>query len=175
MNLEELGHKYGTDKDSSYHNYLPIYEELFTDRDKILALLEIGTCTGASLRMWRDYFPKALILGIDNDETREFRENRIATLTLNQGDATSLTQLGEINSFDIVIDDGSHYYQDQLTSALALLPSLNKGGIYVIEDVQTSHLDKLMRALSQYNPTKMHSHSRGLTMHDDNNLIVIRK
>lgn len=41
-------------------------------------------------------------------------------------------------NFDIVLDDGGHTYQQQLTSFQALWPSVASGGLYVIEDLQVS-------------------------------------
>ena len=41
--------------------------------------------------------------------------------------------------FDIIIDDGGHYMQQQLLSLIYLFPRLREGGIYIIEDVHTSY------------------------------------
>ena len=63
-NLTELGLKYGTDK--SENGYTKIYENFLSDkRDAKNNILEIGVWRGASLRMWSEYFPNSLILGMD--------------------------------------------------------------------------------------------------------------
>jgi len=67
--LSQLSEKYGCDKVSSiFHDYTPFYDELLKYR-QVNRVLEIGIGTmnamkhlktyepGASLRMWRDYFP----------------------------------------------------------------------------------------------------------------------
>ncbi len=59
-----------------------------------------------------------------------------------QGDQSSTADLSRLcaaeGPFDIVIDDGSHQSRHQLISFLHLFPYLKDGGLYVIEDVQTS-------------------------------------
>jgi hypothetical protein len=66
LTLDELGLKYGTDKASLHHNYLNFYEGFVAPlRDQPLTLLEIGVFQGASLRMWREYFPYAKVVGVD--------------------------------------------------------------------------------------------------------------
>jgi RHS repeat-associated protein len=68
MTLDEIGLKFGTDKSSIYHNYLSFYERFFERyRDEPIKLLEIGVAGGASLAMWNEYFPQALIVGADID------------------------------------------------------------------------------------------------------------
>ena len=70
--LSKLAAKYGTDK-FGYHHYTPVYDRLLRSyRDKTIRVLEIGVGGygdadrgGQSLAMWRDYFPKASIVGID--------------------------------------------------------------------------------------------------------------
>jgi hypothetical protein len=44
----------------------------------------------------------------------------------------------EFGPFDIVIDDGSHVPKHVVTSFGALFPQVKDGGLYVIEDVQTT-------------------------------------
>jgi len=38
--------------------------------------------------------------------------------------------------FDIVIDDGSHRFEDQMTTFAWLWSSVKRGGVYVVEDIQ---------------------------------------
>lgn len=132
--LAALAEKYGTDKLA--HAYLPHYEARFTPlRESPVVLLEIGVMEGASLKMWRDYFPFGRIYGIDAVEACVFTEERIKVFHGRQEEekflATVLTQTGP---FDIVVDDGSHHAQDHLVSFHFLWPHMNNGGWYAIED-----------------------------------------
>ena len=46
--------------------FLEIYENYFKDyKDSEIKILEIGIDKGASLRLWREYFSKATICGLD--------------------------------------------------------------------------------------------------------------
>ena len=48
------------------HKYIENYDSIFRDfRYKIISVMEIGVQEGYSLRMWRDYFARARIIGID--------------------------------------------------------------------------------------------------------------
>jgi len=56
-----------------------------------------------------------------------------------QDDAAFLTRMSaEHGPFDIVIDDGSHVPAQVIASFDVLFPLLADGGLYVIEDVQTT-------------------------------------
>jgi hypothetical protein len=44
-------------------------------------------------------------------------------------------------TFDVIIDDGGHSMNQQITSFTNLLPKVKSGGIYVIEDLLTSYMD----------------------------------
>ena len=135
--LEKLGIKYGTDKIGKHH-YLPVYYEMFKDRrNEVKKVLEIGVGEGAGLRMFQDFFPNAQIYGLDNELKRCIVEDRITVIYGKQEEAEDLA--GAIYIFgsdiDLVVDDGSHKPKDQVSTALTLVPLLDKGTIYIIEDV----------------------------------------
>lgn len=122
-----------TDKGSS-HSYIEVYEDLLRDK-KIGVILEIGVFKGYSLAMWQEFFPLALVLGLDLNLTWL----EVPNLKVVQGDATNAEfvreKFGHLR-FDLVIDDGSHLVEDQLKSFNVFRSLMNQGGIYVIEDVQ---------------------------------------
>lgn len=141
-----LAFKYGTDKAGSY---TALYDTLLRDRrDKVKNVLEIGIGSreamrhvpgyepGASLRMWRDYFPNAHIFGIDNDPAVMFHDLGITTVECSQHSAAGLKAVTKLfgSSFDLIVDDGDHTVEGQLISANTLVPFLAPGGLYVIED-----------------------------------------
>ena len=150
--LCKLAEQYGCDKVSSiFHDYTPFYDELLKYR-QVNRVLEIGIGTmnamkhlktyqpGASLRMWRDYFPSAEIWGLDNDASVMFEEDRIHTHLCDQSSSECLldiaTMLGYQGKFDFILDDGSHQLEHQALTANTLIPRLlSPTGVYVIEDV----------------------------------------
>ena len=62
--LIEIGKKYPSSKNVT--GFLEIYENYFKElKEKKINILEIGVENGDSLRIWRDYFRKANICGLD--------------------------------------------------------------------------------------------------------------
>jgi hypothetical protein len=146
-NLKALALLYGTDKWGG-HWYAQHYEQhFFPLRGKRLNILEIGIggsedpeAGGASLRMWRTYFPYSRIYGIDIFDKHVHDERRIRTFRGSQTDESFLNEVvREIGNIHIIIDDGSHYNQHVLHTFAFLFRKLHQGGIYVIEDTQTSY------------------------------------
>ena len=119
------------------HEYTPIYNSFFEPhREDMARVLEIGVNTGASLLMWQEYFPNAVIYGIDNKKECLFSGRRIETLLCDQSDKEALIDVGqEYGPFDVIIDDGSHLPQHQIISMQVLLPYLSGPKYYIIEDI----------------------------------------
>ena len=161
--LHELGLKYGTDK-ATHNGYMYVYEEQFKDiREDVKNVLEIGTAEGNSVQMWRDYFPNATIYTVDiRSYAYKYPEDeRIILCIYNFGkyddDDESFTHheykldakdgFRGINSFkknlpiefDIIIEDASHMMKDQQITLAKLFDQVKSGGIYVLEDLATSH------------------------------------
>jgi len=145
--LVTLATLYGTDKWNS-HWYAQHYQKHFYPlRQKKLNILEIGIggyedpqAGGESLRMWKNYFPKSVIYGIDIYDKKAHEEDRIKIFQGSQEDESFLKELVAISGgFDIIIDDGSHINEHVIKTFNILFPLLNNGGIYVVEDTQTSY------------------------------------
>jgi len=133
MTLQEIGLKHNTDKAYAHH-YCDFYQENLPDRESKIRILEIGVKDGASLRMWREYYPNAEVVGIDINKS--IKIEGCTVLQMDQCDQYALSLLG---NFDIIIDDGSHMTLHQQLSFLQLFyNNLNEKGIYIMEDVHTS-------------------------------------
>lgn len=177
--LCELALKYDTDKCPEWrggtgHEYTPFYHHyLFRDlRPK--RVLEIGICTGASLRMWEEYWPEAVIWGADVDRNTFINEDRIKSLYVDQRDDRSLVSLSLWfweQHLDLIIDDGSHSQQDQWRTAQTLIPCLNPGGLYVIEDVQLGTQEKVREHI----PYHTDLYELRTDKRSDNRLIVVTR
>ena len=149
--LGDLFDRYGSDKES-YHHYSPIYEDLIGHRDSVGRVLEIGVYEGGSLLAWREYFQHAVIVGLDIDfsnmayTVENWTKERILLIQGDQSNPTDLDRAARFGPFDLIVDDGSHDINDQLSSLLNLWSTLAPGGWYVIEDViATAHLYTLGR------------------------------
>lgn len=133
--LDELFLKHGTDKGSTGHNYSPYYEMMLAPyRDMPISLLEIGVWEGASCRAWKEYFSKANIFGVDLEYKPQYNEDRIFMIAADQSNSEDLRRLTQ-TPYDIIVEDGSHRGDDQLKSFEILFPSMNSGGLYIIEDL----------------------------------------
>jgi len=90
--------------------------------------------------MWRTYFPRGRVFGIDVYDKCIHDEDRITTFKGSQVDEEFLSDVVKrIGDIHIIIDDGSHRSEDVLRIFAFLFPRLHDEGIYVIEDTQTSY------------------------------------
>ena len=145
--LPELARQFKTDK-WGQHRYAQHYERhLGHLRDEPVNLLEIGVGGypapdqgGESLRMWKAFFPRAQVFGLDLHEKSALEEDRIRIFRADQSEAASLRLVAEqIGRLDVVVDDGSHLSSHVRTSFETLFPLLAVDGIYAVEDLQTSY------------------------------------
>lgn len=138
--IGDLFTKHGSDKDT-YHSYGAVYDKILSPiRESARRVLEIGVLGGASLRAWKEYFPHALVVGVDNDDRVSVpAEDRILFVRCDAADADAVACAlpeAEHPSFDLIVDDGSHWEGHQLKGWEIFGPRLAPGGVYVIEDVQ---------------------------------------
>ena len=138
--------KYDTDKGVHAH-YLRNYEEYFRpllDRD--IRLLELGVLNGGSLLLWRDYFERGLVVGLDiNPLSVEDPTGRIRFYQGVQQDTELLDRVAREcapEGFDVIIDDCSHVgYLARASFRHLFERHLKPGGLYVIEDWGTGYWD----------------------------------
>ena len=180
--LIELAMKYHSDK-LHWHSYIPKYEELFKGME-VKRLLEIGIgyrdlmkpflpyeveyVHGSSLKMWEEYFPEAEIFACDIRLDTLINEGRIHSMVCDQSDPFDLGIMCGLFGlvYQVIIDDGSHQYEQQRLTARQLLrycqPSL-----YIIEDVWLDTGELLAKEFGG----ELWKGEKGR----DDNLVVIRK
>lgn len=165
--------KYGTDKgfknfkktkfvDKNSKNidycYPHIYSKFYNDnffiiRKKIKFVFECGIgdktslrkfSPGASLKVWRDFFPNAKIYGADINKNLLFSDKRIKTFFVDQTNEVSIKKMwNKINNkFDLIIDDGLHNFNSNINFFKISFKYLKKNGLYFIEDVQLKNIKK---------------------------------
>jgi hypothetical protein len=142
MTLDELATKYGTDKGPEDHMYTDRYSLYLEQyRDIEFNLLEIGVFNGASIKMWKEYFPKANIVALDIDpQCKQYEEDRISIHIGDQTDVKFLQNVvNQYGHFEIILDDGGHSWKQQIVSFETLFPLLTPGGLYFVEDMHTSY------------------------------------
>ena len=189
--LQKFGHPYSW----ASHNYADFYARHFDHcRNSVKNVFECGLGTnnpnlpssmgisgkpGASHRVWRDYFPNAMVYGADIDQDILFEEERIKTYFIDQLDPASIKGYWDqvnVKDFDLMVDDGLHTFEAGVTLFLGSVDRLANNGIYVIEDVTIEDLVQykdffhgklfIVEYISLYRP------SLDLI---DNSLVVVRK
>ena len=180
--LTEIANRIGTDKGTmDYgHHYTTLYHELLDELSKRhVKMLEIGVADprfpGASLKMWKEYFPDIELIGYDiNPDAKDFEQDGVSVFIGDQNNPTDLEECIKTygGDFDIIIDDGSHYGEHIVTSFKTLYPHLKEGGIYIIEDLHAAQLDERrmideIKALN-YQSTKFYQ------THRDSLLIIVK-
>lgn len=140
--LDKIADSYGTDKSSFIHNYCVKYERYLPfKRYNALKILEIGVLRGDSLKMWKDYFYRSEIIGIDiTSECKNYEQDRIHIEIGSQIDGEFLNAVSvKCGPFDMILDDGSHMNSHQIYSFEHLFKSIKSGGVYIVEDCMVSY------------------------------------
>ena len=171
-NLTDLMNKYGSDKGglNNHHNYSSFYSEIFgIKRKSIKNFLEVGLGTNntaipsnmgesgkplASLKAWRDYFPNANIFGADIDKEILKDENRINTCFVDQTNPSTISEMFKnfgVDKYDIIIEDGLHEYNANITFFENSISYLSSDGIFIIEDIYYKDIKKFKNYFSNSN------------------------
>lgn len=142
----------GSDKYSTHHyeRYYRRWLEPFRHKDN-LKFVEIGAEQGRSINLWDNYFTKAeLIMGLayDNTQGRTISRlnqpisgttQRVHIMYGDQSKKETMDRIKAMGPFDIIVDDGSHIPEHVVFSFFSLWSSVKEGGLYVIEDLETSY------------------------------------
>jgi hypothetical protein len=138
--------QYNTDKVGN--KFLDLYDARFQHLvDRPVKILEIGIHNGGSLLLWRDYFPKGTIVGVDLKIPEGWvDQDRIRVFQGSQDDTTFLGDVARRTApegFDLIIDDASHIGSLTKAGFYHLFDNhLKPSGLYVIEDWITGYWDE---------------------------------
>ena len=129
--LLELGKQYKSTKDRA--GFLEIYSNYFNNyKHKEINILEIGIDKGESLKIWRKYFTRANICGIDIMDIK-FQIDGVELIKADQTDKKALKGIcDKYKGFDIIIDDGGHYSKQIVISLNFLFDYLNDNGSFAV-------------------------------------------
>lgn len=133
MTWDDVALYYGTDKSSLGHGYMSHYQGVLGTRE-VHSVLEVGVADGASVMMWADLFPDAKITGLDISPVGWTDPENIKTLTVNASNRHDVDQALGLESFDLIVDDGSHSLSDVTETLGVLAGRLSPNGVYAIED-----------------------------------------
>ena len=146
--LCRLGVKYPTDKspynesDSLHkHPYTAVYNLLFSYmRYNPIVLGEIGILDNMSMKCWREYFPNATLYGYEYSEMRleKALSDKLPNAVYSKMDVKDVESIQEglqSTMFDIIIEDSTHEFNDQIRFANIAYKHIKPGGFLIIEDV----------------------------------------
>lgn len=155
--LCEIGKHCDTDKSPQRNNvnnyrhchaYTLFYDGIFrNNKNDNLKIAELGVAYGSSLLMWQVYFPHAEIYGFElyeeyiNNFKKNFNNERIilANLDVTKKDCIIKT-FNDLNIFyDIIIEDTTHQFEDQIRVIENTYKYLKPGGILIVEDIFKSY------------------------------------
>ena len=166
-----------TDK-NCMHDYINgFYENEFSKyQDKEISLLEIGVQRGASLLLWKEYFSKGSITGIDIEDQRLDQYKNIERVNYINGDAYTEEIASKVGMLDIIIDDGAHFLQNNILYVNLYLPKLKPNGVLIIEDIQEDwHPEKIKEVIPNKYESKFIDLRRNKGVRDDMVFVVKHK
>lgn len=180
VNNTELCHimdKHGSDKGSkpinsgsAGHNYTRYYNDIFNKfKFDEINFFELGLGTnniniesnmgengvpGASIFGWCEYFPNANVFGADIDTGCLFETDKIKTFYCDQTNPKIVKQMWDNKyldfKFDIIIEDGLHTYDANITFFENSIHKLKKHGIYIIEDINNDEIINWLNKFEEY-------------------------
>jgi predicted O-methyltransferase YrrM len=171
--LCKIGKKYDTDKSSQRndvtdyrhcHPYTLFYESIFKNKkSENLKIAELGILDGGSLLMWKEYFSNSEIYGFEynndliNNFKQKFNNDRITLSNIDVTNKNSIIKaFSELNElYDIIIEDTTHQYEDQILVIENVYKYLKPGGILIIEDIfksynENDYIDRLKPILDNF-------------------------
>lgn len=182
-----------TDKNTVHSYITDYYNGLFTPlKEEEIKILEIGVFRQDALRLFRDWFTKAEIHGLDDnsgcafttEQLKEFNENKLST-TIVPGtqiylkDAYTQEVLDSYPNehFDIIIDDGSHHPDHQMYALMNWIHKVKRGGQLIIEDIPDMETcKKLLDASNAFGQPRInHVLDLRYSGRFDNMLFIVKK
>ena len=131
------------------HGYSKFYQDIFYPiKNEVLNIIEIGSFYGNASAALFFYFKKSKIYGADiNPDMFRYKGNRVESLYVNSSSLSSIKNelINKKIKFDIIIEDASHMLKDQIISLFYLFPTLNKGGYFIIEELDFPETREDMR------------------------------
>jgi len=141
--LEKLFYRSSDRWSTKWEHYFEIYDRHFSKyRSTDVHILEFGIYQGGSLQVWKNYFgDRCHIYGVDiNPACKNLEEDQVKIFIGDQQDRNFLQSLKkEIPRVDILIDDGGHKMEQQITTFEEMYAQIDEEGIYMCEDLHTSY------------------------------------
>ena len=144
-----LGGKFGSDKSvfntisPHNHSYTAIYNILLSHlKNDHINLAEIGILHNASIKMWREFFPNANIDGFEFNENliiqaenEKLKNTKYFHIDVRNQESIKDSFLKVNKEYDVIIDDSTHIFDDQINIIFTVKNFLKPGGYLIVEDI----------------------------------------
>ena len=144
-----LGGKFGSDKSvfctkTPYkHSYTAVYNILFSHlKNNQINFAEIGILQNASVKMWREFFTNANIDGFEFNEdliitaeNEKLKNTKYFKIDVRNRESIKKSFLKTNKEYDVIIDDSTHIFNDQINIIFTAKNFLKPGGYLIIEDI----------------------------------------
>ena len=136
------------------HGYSRFYQEYFKNlKSNNLNILEIGSFYGNASAALFFYFKNSKLFAADiYPDLFRYKSNRIQNFFVNSAEEESIQKniLDKFsNNFDIIIEDAGHSLKDQIISLFMLFKKLNRGGLFIVEELDFPEKRKDMNLLNE--------------------------
>jgi hypothetical protein len=168
--MKDLGSDKGSTINGEMPNYTTYYYAILSPlREQPLRIFEMGIGSndtmvpsnmgpdgrpGASLRGWKAFFPKAQVFGADIDRKALFSEERIQTFYCDMTKPEQISAMWKepalARSLDIIVEDGLHVFEAQVTFFENAVQKLTKGGVYIMEDVAAKDIPRFEARMGEW-------------------------
>ncbi len=152
------------------HNYTKFYSQIFEKiRFDEINVFELGLGTnninvesnmgqngtpGASIFGWSEYFKYGHVFGADIDTGCLFNTDNIKTFYCDQTNSWIIRQMWDNKyldfKFDIIIEDGLHTFNSNVTFFENSYHKLKHNGIYIIEDINNDEIVNWLNKFDEY-------------------------
>ena len=111
-------------------------------RNSYINFAEIGILENASIKMWREFFTNANIDGFEFDENLLFKaknekldNTEYFKIDVRNRENIKNSFLKANKEYDVIIDDSTHDFNDQINIIFTVKDYLKPGGYLIIEDI----------------------------------------
>ena len=138
------------------HGYAKFYDNYFKNiKNEKLNILEIGSFYGNASASLFFYFRNSFLYAADIfPDLFRYKSKRVTSFFVNSSEEDSIKNdiIAKNIEFNIIIEDASHSFKDQIISLFLLFKSLKSEGLFVIEELDFPDTRKDMN-LEDEHPT----------------------
>ncbi|MDB4081357.1 hypothetical protein N9500_00330 [Candidatus Pelagibacter sp.] len=136
------------------HGYAKFYEEYFKKiKNDKLRILEIGSFYGNASASLFFYFRNSFLYAGDIfPDLFRYKSKRVKNFFVNSSEESSIKNdiIAKNIQFNIIIEDASHSFKDQIISLFLLFKSLEPKGLFIIEELDFPDTRKDMNLKNEH-------------------------